>query len=54
MTMTDPALIHSSDSENKVTNEIRDCPGTAIALVVKNVAFLNNSNMSFEKVILLY
>lgn len=35
MIMTALALIHFSDSDNKVTNEISDCPGTAIALAVK-------------------
>lgn len=35
MTMTALALIHSSDSDNKVTNEISDCPGIAIVSVVK-------------------
>lgn len=29
--MTAPALIHSSDTDNKVTNEINECPETAIA-----------------------
>ena len=35
MTMTALALIHSSDSDNKVTNEISDCPGIALVSVVK-------------------
>lgn len=35
MTMIALALIHSSDSDNKVTNEISECPGIIIASVVK-------------------
>ena len=34
--MTALALIHSSDSDNKVTNEISDCPGIALVSVVKD------------------
>lgn len=50
MTMTALALIHSSDSDNKVTNEISDCPGIAI-ISVKNVApTYRQKHASLEKV----
>lgn len=55
MTMTALALIHSSDSDNKVTNEISDCPGVAIASVVKECGpTCWQKHASLEKVALLY
>lgn len=53
--MTALALIHFSDSDNKVTNEISDCPGTAIALAVKECHPPHRQkHTSPEKVVLLY
>lgn len=55
MTMTAPALIHSSDSDNKVTNEISDCPGIAVASVVKKCGPAHRQkHISLKKVVLLY
>lgn len=55
MTMTALALIHFSDSDNKVTNEISDCPGIAIASVVKECGPAHQrKHRSLEKVVLLY
>lgn len=55
MTMTAPALIHSSDSDNKVTNEISDCPGIPIALVVNECGSTHQEKQaSLEKVIPLH
>lgn len=52
--MTVPALIHFSDSDNKVTNEISDCPGVGIASVVKECHPPHRQNhTSLEKVVLL-
>lgn len=52
MVMTVPALIHFSDSDNKVTNEISDCPGVGIALVVKECRPPHRQNhTSLEKVV---
>lgn len=53
--MTALALIHSSDSDNKVTNEISDCPGLAVASVVKKCGPTHQQkHTSLEKVVLLY
>ena len=53
--MTAPALIHFSDSDNKVTNEISDCPGIAIASVVKECGPTHRQkHTSLEKVVLLF
>lgn len=53
--MTALALIHFSDSDNKVTNEISDCPGIALASVVKESGPTHRQkHTSFEKVVLLY
>lgn len=52
MTTTAPALIHSSDSDNKVTNEISDCPGIPIALMVKECGSTHQQkHASLEKVV---
>lgn len=55
MTMTAPALIHSSDSDNKVTNEISDNLGIAIASVGKECGPPYwQKHASLEKVVLPY